>query len=74
MEFFNYDGDEEEEYDKLLREADPCPDCGGKDSLALVAVTSVDQFGSLLLLCLDCHLEREEEDFLVAKKPDSIYV
>jgi hypothetical protein len=72
VEFFNYNGDEEE-YDKILKEADPCEDCGSKDSLALVAVTSIEQFGSLLLLCMDCNLERDEEDILVEKKLDRTY-
>jgi hypothetical protein len=69
VEFFNYD-DDDEKYDRILAEAEPCPDCGDTGGLALVAVTEEEMFGYLLIICLDCHTE---EDFPVEQERERVY-
>jgi len=49
-----------------IEEAEPCEDCGTKDHLALVLVTSGDGSGEFLIACKLCHLEiigEQEESF-----------
>ena len=53
MEFFDYENCEEECI-KILEDAEPCEECGEAEFLALVVVTSEDNFGSLLIFCTDC--------------------
>lgn len=71
MEFFNYDG-MDEEYDRILEEAEPCEQCGSKDHLVLVAVTSEELFGHVLMLCAACHIEKEETSFPDQKEEDRV--
>ena len=70
MEFFDYD-DRNEEYDIILAAADPCEDCGSKDGLALIVITSEEMFGHMLILCTNCHTE--EEDFPVEQEQERVY-
>lgn len=69
MEFFDYD-DMDEECERLLAESEPCQECGGIETLALVVITSKENFGSLLIFCTDCH---EEDEFSLERKEKRIY-
>ncbi len=71
MEFFNYDR-MDKEYDRILEEAEPCPECGEVETLALVVVTSKENFGSLLIFCADCHIDNEDE-FSIKRKEETVY-
>lgn len=71
MEFFDYDMDNEE-CDKLLEEAEPCEECGETETLALAVITTGDQFGALLIFCVDCNKE-EKDNFSVEKESKTLY-
>ena len=62
MDVVDYTG-YEDEYDRVLDEAEPCNECKSKDDLMLVMITDdVEHFGKILLLCARCHIHDTHEE------------
>ena len=60
MEFFDYDK-LDHEYDRILEEAEPCEDCLSTDYLALAVITELENHGTIILFCTNCHVDNKEE-------------
>ena len=63
---------DDEEFDRLLEEAEPCEECGETETLALAVITTGDQFGSLLIFCAACEKD-EKDNFSLEKETKKLY-
>jgi len=51
----------DKEFDRVLEESEPCEDCLSKEDLVAGIITSGDLFGTIVVVCANCHLDNEEE-------------
>ena len=61
MEVIDYDALSIQDHENIIAAAPPCEECTSKENLVLgVITTHGDEFGELLILCSNCHLEIKE--------------